>query len=131
MRSIRVLLAAVMCVTAIATSGCGNTNGAEEYGDKLTAAGFEGVSVSRDEETSGKKKKKKLVAYDVDWVVDTDGDDGTCAVELEYPANSSGSLKGDHWHIDEVNGEGVSGWGDKSPNPSTVRSLLQEHGIDC
>lgn len=125
---IRSRLAVVACVAALALAGCGKS-GAGKYSDELEGAGFQNVSVTRDEEGSG--KKKKLVAYDFDVVVNTDGDDGICAVELEHPANSKGRLTGDEWHIDEVNGEDVNGWGADSPDAAKVKQLLQEHGYDC
>ncbi|MBT8227047.1 MAG: hypothetical protein HKP61_19365 [Dactylosporangium sp.] len=116
----------------LGAAGCG-TSGADAYADKLQQAGFDSVEVDRDVERSGtaKKKRKKLVAYDFDWEVSTDNDPATCTVELEHPALSSGGLQGDHWHIDEVNGEDVSGWGTQSPDADTVRRLLREHGYDC
>jgi len=121
-------LGVVACVAALAVAGCGKS-GAGKYGDELEGAGFQNVSVTRDEQGSG--KKKKLVAYDYDVVVNTDGDDATCSVELEHPASSNGRLKGDKWHIDEVNGEDVDGWGAESPDAAKVKQLLQEHGFDC
>jgi hypothetical protein len=125
---IRSWLAVVACVAALAVAGCGKS-GAGKYSDELETAGFQNVSVTRDEEGSG--KRKKLVAYDFDVVVNTDGDDATCAVELEHPANSKGRLQGDQWHIDEVNGEDVNDWGTDSPDAAKVKQLLQEHGYDC
>jgi len=125
---IRSWLAVVACVAALTVAGCGKS-GAGKFGDGLEGAGFQNVSVTRDEEGSG--KKKKLVAYDFDWPANTDGDPQTCTVELEHPANSNGRLKGDAWHIDEVNGEDVDGWGAGSPDAAKVKQLLQEHGYDC
>ncbi|MFD0743018.1 hypothetical protein ACFQ1L_15435 [Phytohabitans flavus] len=126
---IRSTVVAVVALVAISVAGCGSRNGQAKFQEKLTGAGFDHVSVTRDEEGSG--SKKALVAYDVDWPANTDGDDATCTVELEHPANKNGSLKGGDWHIDEVNGQDVNGWGGDSPNPATVRQLLQEHGFDC
>lgn len=124
----RSTLAAIACVAALAIAGCGKS-GAGKYTDELTDAGFQNVSVTRDEEGSG--KKKKLVAYDFDMTVNADGDPQTCAVELEHPANAKGRLTGDGWHIDEVNGEDVDGWGAESPDATKVEQLLREHGYDC
>jgi hypothetical protein len=123
------MLAVLTSAAALTLVGCSFKPGSSVYNDKLKSAGFDTIVVDRDEEKSG--KKKKLVAYDFDWVVNTDGDDKTCTVELEHPANSSGSLAGDDWHIDEVNGEDVSGWGTDSPDAATVRKLLTEHHYDC
>ncbi|MEO3743641.1 hypothetical protein [Plantactinospora sp. B5E13] len=129
----RVALLAVAAVSAtLAVGGCGGGDPAQAYRDKLTRAGFTSVTVEADEESTGtrKKRKKRVVAYDFDWVVNTDNDPQTCTVELEHPGDS-GELRGNHWHIDEVNGQDVNGWGAGSPNPDTVRRLLREHQYDC
>ncbi len=115
-------------VAVLVTAACGQS-GAGIYAEKLRKAGFDHVSVTRDMEKVG--AKKKLVAYDFDWRVNTDADPAACVVELEYPANPSGGLSGAHWHIDEVNDRDVSGWSNTSPDAATVRRLLGEHGIDC
>jgi predicted small lipoprotein YifL len=126
-RAVQFAVTAIAAVLALA--GCGLKSGMQTYSDKLKNAGFDKVTASRDEEKSG--KKNKLVAYDFDWTVNTDDDPATCTVELEYPAESGGSLTGDDWHIDEVNGDDITGWGAGSPDAQEVRRLLKEHGYDC
>ena len=49
---IRSWLGVVACVAALAVAGCGKS-GAGKYGDELSDAGFQNVSVTRDEEGSG------------------------------------------------------------------------------
>lgn len=133
MDSGRVAFLTVATVALTLTAGgCGRQDPADAYRDKLTKAGFTSVTVHADEETTGSRKnrKKRIVAYDFDWVVNSDGDPATCTVELEHPGDSR-KLRGRHWHIDEVNGREVTGWGTNSPDPDTVRRLLQEHQFDC
>ncbi|MGX7671091.1 hypothetical protein [Plantactinospora sp. DSM 117369] len=130
MRSKKPLPLAIATIATLLTLvGCGNKSGEQTYSDKLRSAGFDAVAIDRDVEKSG--KKKKLVAYDLDWTVNLDQDSVSCTVELEHPATSSGALKGDHWHIDEVNGSDISGWGAESPDAEAVRRLLRQHGYDC
>jgi hypothetical protein len=129
MRGTKTSLVVTAALAVLLAAGCGGKGGQQKYEDKLTGAGFDNVSVTRDEEGSG--KKKKLVAYDVDWPANTDGDPQTCTVELEHPANKSGSLKGEDWHVDEVNGTDVNGWGSDSPDAAKVQQLLRDHGYDC
>ena len=121
--------ALVVGMALLALTACGFKSGAAAFSDDLKGAGFDSVQVDRDEEKMG--KKKQLVAYDFDWVVNTDDDSGTCTVELEHPAKPSGALKGNDWHIDEVNGDDVSGWGDGSPDADDVREMLNDHHYDC
>lgn len=111
----------------MALAGC-EKGGAQAYEEKLKKAGFDNVKVTRDVERVG--GKRKLVAYDFAWRVNTDGDAAACVVALEHPANSGGSLRGVNWHIDEVNGRDVT-WNDASPDATTVRRLLAEHDVDC
>lgn len=126
----RVALPAVAAVAAcLAASGCGSNDPAETFRDKLIKAGYTSVTVEPDEESFGSRKKKKIVAYDFDWVVNTDTDAKTCTVELEHPGSAS-QLKGKHWHVDEVNGKDVN-WGRNSPGPDEVRRLLRQHNYDC
>ena len=122
-------LVLVASVALLPLASCSFKPASSVYRDKLTDAGYDNVTIDRDTEKSG--KKSQLVAYDFDWEVNTDSDPSTCAVELEYPAKSSGKLKGDDWHVDEVNGDDVSGWGGDSPDADTVRQLLQQHHYDC
>mgnify|MGYP003789600693 CR=1 FL=1 len=104
----------------------------------LRKAGFDHVEVEQDKETKtvyNKKKKKnekksEVVAYDFDWKVNTDADPATCTVELEHAATKSGSLTGNGWYIDEVNGTDVTD-SPASPNPDAVRTYLGSHNIDC
>ena len=132
----RYVLFAVSASAALLLSGCSSS--ADEYADSLKKAGFDHVEVSQDKETKkvyNKKKKKnesksEIVAYDFDWTVNTDSDGTTCVVELEHAASKSGSLTGNGWYIDEVNGNDVTD-SPASPNPDAVREYLKSHNIDC
>jgi hypothetical protein len=132
----RYVLLAMSASAALLLSGCSSS--ADEYADSLKKAGFDHVKVTQDKETKkvyNKKKKKnesksEIVAYDFDWTVNTDSDATTCVVELEHAASKSGSLTGNGWYIDEVDGNDVSD-GPASPNPDAVRQYLTGHNIDC
>ncbi|MEV4483089.1 hypothetical protein [Micromonospora coxensis] len=130
-----VATAASVAIALVALTGCGSDGDAErEYVDKLSRAGYEAVTVSPEtKKSTGRKnrKRKSTVAYDFTWRVNTDSDPATCEVTLEHPAYNSTSLRGDHWHVDEVDDEDVEGWGGNSPDPDTVRKLLREHSYDC
>ena len=132
----RYVLFALSASAALLLSGCSSS--ADEYADSLKKAGFDHVKVTQDKETKkvyNKKKKKnesksEIVAYDFDWTVNTDSDGTTCVVELEHAASKSGSLTGNGWYIDEVNGNDVTD-SPASPNPDAVREYLKSHNIDC
>jgi hypothetical protein len=132
----RYVLLASSAAAILVLAGCSSS--ADEYADSLEKAGFDHVKVEQDKEKKSvynKKKKKNesktvLVAYDFDWTVNTDSDPQTCVVELEHAANSSGSLTGNGWYIDEVNGKDVND-GPASPNPDAVRNYLKSKNIDC
>jgi hypothetical protein len=132
----RYALLASSAAAILVLAGCSSS--ADEYADSLEKAGFDHVKVEQDKETKSvynKKKKKNekksvVVGYDFDWKVNTDSDATTCEVELEHAANSSGSLTGNGWYIDEVNGQDVND-SPASPNPDAVRSYLTSHNIDC
>ncbi|MEH0986127.1 hypothetical protein [Micromonospora sp. CPCC 205556] len=127
-------VATVVAVALVALTGCGSDGDAEkEYVKKLTTAGFDSVRVSPETKTSLRKKRKrtKTIAYNFAWAANTDADPAVCQVTLRHPAHSSGSLRGDHWNIEEVNDEDVEGWGGESPDPESVRRLLREHRYDC
>ncbi len=129
----------VVCVVAVVAvlGGCGSSAG-DDFADSLKKAGFTNVEVHQDKETKSvynKKKKKSekksvVVGYDFDWKANTDSDPATCDVELEHAANASGSLTGNGWYIDEVNGKDVTD-SPASPNPDAVRAYLTSHQIDC
>ncbi|SCG37050.1 hypothetical protein [Micromonospora coxensis] len=130
-----VATAASVAIAVATLTGCGDDGDAErEYVDKLSRAGYESVTVSPEIKKSlGRKNRdrKNTVAYDYTWQVNTDSDPTTCEVTLEHPAYNSKSLRGDHWHVDEVDDKDVEGWGGNSPDPETVRKLLREHSYDC
>jgi hypothetical protein len=132
----RFVLLASSAAAILVLAGCSSS--ADEYADSLKKAGFDHVNVEQDKETKtvyNKKKKKNekksvVVGYDFDWKANTDSDPATCDVELEHAASSSGSLTGNGWYIDEVNGQDVSD-SPASPNPDAVRNYLTSHNIDC
>lgn len=132
----RYVLFALSATAALLLSGCSSSE--DEYADSLKKAGFDHVKVTQDKETKkvyNKKKKKnesksEIVAYDFDWTVNTDADGTTCVVELEHAASKSGSLTGNGWYIDEVNGNDVTD-SPTSPNPAAVREYLKSHNVDC
>jgi hypothetical protein len=131
-----VLVVATAVAAAAALAGCSAAS--DDFADSLKEAGFDHVNVVKDTESKSvynKKKRKNetksvLVAYDFDWTVNTDSDDATCVVELEHAADSGGKLRGDGWHIDEVNGTDVTD-SPASPNADAVRAYLKGHNIDC
>ena len=130
------VLIALSSAVVVGLAGCSSAS--DDYADSLKKAGFDHVKVEQDKETKSvynKKKKKnekksEVVAYDFDWKVNTDADPATCTVELEHAATKSGSLTGNGWYIDEVNGNDVSD-SPASPNPDAVRNYLKSHNIDC
>jgi basic membrane lipoprotein Med (substrate-binding protein (PBP1-ABC) superfamily) len=133
----RVAVAVSVVAIAAALGGCGSSAG-DDFADSLEKAGFTNVEVHQDKETKSvynKKKKKNekksvVVGYDFDWKANTDSDPATCDVELEHAASSSGSLTGNGWYIDEVNGKDVTD-SPPSPNPDAVRNYLTSHQMDC